>query len=366
MNTQGDYLATLHAKLMAQAKTIQVLMDTVEDQYAGGSSSMELLTQNLALEKVVQRKTDHLRQQGAALQKALRELQVTQSQLIQANKLESVGQLAAGIAHEINTPTQFIGANVGFLGESFDGLQRLVHLLTRQLDRTDGDTVTLSKSMVTGLLEEVDWDYLEEEIPSAIKQTKEGVKRIASIVQAMKEFSHPSSKEKVKNDINKLIETTVIVTSNEWKYVADVNTDFADDLPMVSSLADELGQVLLNILVNAVHAIETKLKASGEQGKGVITISTRQVEEQVEIRISDTGSGIPKDIISRIFDPFFTTKTVGKGTGQGLAIAHDVVCKKHGGTLTVESVPGEGSTFILLLPIEEVGGIQGECCIMPD
>lgn len=365
MNTQDAYLAALHAKLMAQAKTIQVLMDTVEQQYAGGGSSMELLTQNLALERVVQRKTDNLRQQGEALQKALRELQITQTQLIQANKLESVGQLAAGIAHEINTPTQFIGSNIDFLGESFEGMQRLMHMLARQLEHADGETLSFSKSMVQGLLVEIDWDYLEEEIPAAIKQSREGIKRISSIVQAMKEFSHPSSKEKVKHDINKLIETTVIVASNEWKYVADVHTDFDPGLPLVSSLADELGQVFLNILVNAVHAIETKMNAGSGKEKGVITITTRPIGDMAEIRISDTGTGIPEEILSRVFDPFFTTKTVGKGTGQGLAIAHDVVSKKHGGTLRVESVLGEGATFVIRLPIEEASGIQGECCTLP-
>ncbi|MBM9614962.1 hypothetical protein JWJ90_11775 [Desulfobulbus rhabdoformis] len=352
MNRQEDYLATLHAKLMAQAKTIQVLMDTVEQQYAGGGSTMELLTQNLSLERIVQRKTEHLRQQGEALKQALKELQVTQSQLIHANKLESVGQLAAGIAHEINTPTQFIGSNIDFLGESFEGMQRIIHMLNRQVERTEGDTISLSKSMVNGLMTEVDWEYLEEETPAAIKQSKEGVKRIASIVMAMKEFSHPSSKEKAKNDINKLIETTVIVTSNEWKYVADVQTDLDPDLPLVSSLADELGQVLLNILVNAVHAIEAKIKEGGGAEKGLIAISTTSLGEDVQISIRDTGVGIPEDILSRVFDPFFTTKTVGKGTGQGLAIAHDVVSKKHGGTLKVESTLGEGATFIITLPIE--------------
>jgi len=354
MTQQDDYLATLHARLMAQAKTIQVLMDTVEQQYAEGNSSLELFSQNLALERVVQRKTEHLRQQGDALHKALRELQLTQAQLLQANKLESVGQLAAGIAHEINTPTQFIGSNIDFMGDSFGGIQRLLNELSRQLAHGEGHH-GLNPSLLTELLAEIDWAYLEEEIPTAIKQSKEGIKRISTIVQAMKEFSHPSSKEKVKNDLNKLIETTVIVTSNEWKYLADVHTDFEPSLPLVSCLADELGQVFLNILVNAVHAIEAKLKETDQRGRGTITISTRQQGDWVEVRLSDTGTGIPKDIRNRIFDPFFTTKTVGKGTGQGLAIAHDVVTKKHGGTLSVESVVGEGSTFILRLPIEPQG-----------
>lgn len=354
MTEQDDYLATLHAQLMAQAKTIQVLMDTVEQQYAEGNSSLELFSQNLALERVVQRKTEHLRQQGDALHKALRELQLTQAQLLQANKLESVGQLAAGIAHEINTPTQFIGSNIDFMGDSFGGIQRLLNELSRQLAPGEGQH-GLNPSLLTELLAEIDWEYLEEEIPTAIKQSKEGIKRISTIVQAMKEFSHPSSKEKIKNDLNKLIETTVIVTSNEWKYVADVHTDFDPSLPLVSCLADELGQVVLNILVNAVHAIESKLKQTDQHGRGTITISTRQQDDWVEIRFSDTGTGIPEDIRNRIFDPFFTTKTVGKGTGQGLAIAHDVASRKHGGMLSVESVVGEGSTFILRLPIEPQG-----------
>lgn len=354
MTEQDEYLATLHARLMAQAKTIQVLMDTVERQYAEGNSSLELFSQNLALERVVQRKTENLRQQGAALHTALRELQLTQAQLLQANKLESVGQLAAGIAHEINTPTQFIASNIDFMGDSFGGIRRLLNELSRQLTHRDGHA-GLNPSLLAELLSEIDWEYLEEEIPTAIKQSKEGIKRISTIVQAMKEFSHPSSKEKVKNDLNKLIETTVVVTSNEWKYIADVHTDLEPSLPLVSCLADELGQVFLNILVNAVHAIENRLRDSDQRGRGIITIATRQQGDWVDIRLSDTGTGIPEEIRDRIFDPFFTTKTVGKGTGQGLAIAHDVVTKKHGGALSVESVVGEGSTFILRLPIEPQG-----------
>lgn len=365
MSEHDEYLAKLHARLMAQAKTIQVLMDTVEQQYAEGNSSLELFSQNLALERVVQRKTEHLRQQGEALHKALRELQLTQAQLLQANKLESVGQLAAGIAHEINTPTQFIGSNIDFLGDSFGGIKRLLHELSRQLGDGDGQA-EINQSILSELLAEIDWEYLEEEIPTAIKQSKEGIKRISTIVQAMKEFSHPSSKEKVKNDLNKLIETTVVVTSNEWKYVADVQTDLESSLPLVSCLADELGQVFLNILVNAVHAIESKIKSDGSKDRGLIVITTRQSGEMVEIRISDSGNGIPKEIIGRIFDPFFTTKTVGKGTGQGLAIAHDVITKKHGGSISVESEVGQGATFIIVLPIEPPADVKGPCCTLPD
>lgn len=347
-------VAELRARLEAQEKTIEVLMDTVERQSSGGVPSLELLSQNLNLERVVQRKTETLRQQGEELQRALSDLQLTQTQLLQAKKLESVGQLAAGIAHEINTPAQFIGSNIDFLGDSFRDVKRLVDTVHEQIRALadDGAEVQPALQTLTDLFAEIDWDYLKSEIPTAIEQSREGIQRITKIVQAMKEFSHPSSKEKVNNDLNKLIETTIIVASNEWKYFAEVRTDLAPDLPLVSCLADELGQVFLNILVNAAHAIESRLSDDPREKKGVITISSRQDGQQVEIRIADTGKGIPEEIQSRVFDPFFTTKGVGKGTGQGLAIAHNVVTQKHEGTLSFETEPGKGTVFIIRLPIE--------------
>jgi len=338
--------AELQALIAAQEKTIQVLMDTVERQSTTGASSLELLSQNLGLERVVQHKTE-------ALQKALRELQQTQAQLLQASKLESVGLLAAGIAHEINTPAQFIGSNIDFLDEAFADVQRLLAAVTEQLQavRGGGDVSRVGDAL-SGFMEEIDWPYLSEEIPAAIRQSKEGVRRISTIVQAMKEFSHPSSKEMVKTNLNKLLETTVIVASNEWKYVAEMETDLDPELPQTECLAAELGQVFLNILVNAAHALTSKIGASGDK-KGRIGIVTRRRGDQVEIRISDSGTGIPEEIRARVFDPFFTTKAVGKGTGQGLAIAHDVVTRKHGGALSLESQTGEGTTFIISLPIEQ-------------
>ncbi|KAF0189928.1 MAG: multi-sensor signal transduction histidine [Desulfobulbaceae bacterium] len=355
MSAQEDFMAEteLRARLKAQEKTIEALMDTVERQSSGEVPSLELLSQNLNLERVVQRKTETLRQQGEELQQALHDLQLTQTQLLQANKLESVGQLAAGIAHEINTPVQFIGTNIEFLKESFQNVKRLVDVVEEQIRAlSEGADIQRSLKALTDMLAEIDWDYLSEELPTAIGQSQDGIHRITKIVQAMKEFSHPSSKEKVKNDLNKLIDTTVIVATNEWKYVADVRTEFDPELPLVCCLADELGQVVLNILVNAAHAIESKLSSDPQKKKGTITISTRHDQQHVVIRIADTGSGIPKEIQGRVFDPFFTTKVVGKGTGQGLAIAHDVVTQKHGGTLNLETEPGKGTVFIIRLPIE--------------
>ena len=164
----------------------------------------------------------------------------------------------------------------------------------------------------------------------------------------MKQFSHPGSREKVETDLNEALATTITVARNEWKYVAEVETDFAPDLPHVACLPGELNQVFLNLIVNAAHAIEDMV---AERGKGTIRIGTRRAGEHVEIRIADSGCGIPEANLTRIFDPFFTTKKVGKGTGQGLAIAHDVVASKHGGTIRVESTPGEGTTFIVRLPL---------------
>ena len=166
----------------------------------------------------------------------------------------------------------------------------------------------------------------------------------------MKEFSHPGVTEKTPIDLNHAIETTIAVSRNEWKYVAEVVTDLDQDLPPCSVLARPAEPGLLNIVVNAAHAIGDTTE-SGAGARGTITVSTRRDDDWVEIRISDTGAGIPEEIRSQIFDPFFTTKAVGKGTGQGLSIARSVIVDKHGGALRFESVAGEGTTFIIRLPL---------------
>lgn len=329
-------------------------MNTVEQKTAEGVMSLELFSQNLNLERMVERKTERLRKQGEELQNTLRTLQHTQTQLLQANKLEAVGQLAAGVAHEINTPAQFVGTNIDFLNESFNEVSRLVHCIIAQLPTLSSNpSGEQANAAITAMLAEIDWEYLNEEIPAAIRQSRDGIQRISAIVQAMKEFSHPSSKEKVLNDVNKLLETTIVVATNEWKYVAEVHTDLDPNLPQIPCLADELNQAFLNILVNAAHAIESKLSGQAQAAKGKITISTRHDEQYVEVRVSDTGTGIAKEAQNRVFDPFFTTKCVGKGTGQGLAIAHDVITRKHGGTITFTTEPGRGTEFVLRLPLGE-------------
>lgn len=273
--------------------------------------------------------------------------------LLQAQKLESVGRLAAGIAHEINTPTQYVGTNIDFLDEAFQDLTELIDSDDELLEMAEKENFA---SELTEKLretrEEVDIEYLREEIPGAIEQSREGIRRTTSIVRAMKEFSHPASKEKEPVDINSLIDTTVTVARNEWKYVAEMNLDLSSDLPSVPCFSDELGQVILNMIVNAAHAIEQSLGDNPEGSKGVIGITTQMKEQCAEIRISDTGTGMPEEIRDKIFEPFFTTKEVGKGTGQGLAIARSVVVDKHGGTIDVDSEPGKGTTFIISLPLD--------------
>ena len=280
-------------------------------------------------------------------EKAEKEKERLQSQLLHAQKLESVGQLAAGIAHEINTPMQFISTNMEFLEEASRGMSMITQTLQKIISAApEGIAQELQSA-----LDEADWEYLMEEVPSAIKQSKDGISRVTSIVKAMKEFSHPSSKEKENVVVNTIIETTVLVARNEWKYVANVTTDLAADLPPIPCHIDDLGQVILNLLVNAAHAIGEKLGRNPVGEKGEIHISTQVVDSFVEIRIRDTGAGIPTGIQGRIFDPFFTTKEVGRGTGQGLTISHDVITEKHGGTLTFETEKGVGTTFIVHLPL---------------
>ena len=282
--------------------------------------------------------------------KTMKEKEILHAQLLHAHKLESVGQLASGIAHEINTPTQFVSSNVSFLDEAFVDVQKMVATLVNASAES-----ALTGDVLLQALETADWPYLEKEIPLAIKQSQEGLSRVANLVRAMKEFSHPGGKEMENVDINHLIETTVTVARNEWKYSSEVQFDLAPDLPGVFCLASEMGQVLLNLLVNAAHAITEKLGQTPEGGKGIITIKTEVDGPSVLIRITDTGCGIPDFARVKIFDPFFTTKSVGSGTGQGLAIAYDVVTRKHSGTLTFSTVVGEGTTFTITLPIKRSG-----------
>ncbi|HTS38892.1 MAG TPA: PAS domain S-box protein [Candidatus Solibacter sp.] len=274
-----------------------------------------------------------------------------EQQLRQAQKLEAIGQLAAGIAHEINTPTQYVGDNVTFIKQSWSSIASLAQV-AQQVDQQlqAGAVSPETASRLRSSIQESDLAYLLEEIPKAVEQSLEGVQRVAKIVHAMKEFSHPESEGKSSLDINRAIETTITVARNEWKYVCDVSTSLDQTLPLVPCHGGEFNQVILNLLVNAAHAIR-HVVGDGRQGKGKILVSTRQCGDEVEISIQDSGCGIPLEIRSRVFEPFFTTKPVGQGTGQGLALAHNTIVRRHEGKLWFESAEGEGTTFFIRLPI---------------
>ena len=273
---------------------------------------------------------------------------IAEVELRQAQKLESVGRLAAGIAHEINTPIQFVGDNTRFLQDAFASLGVLYNKFAELLNAVSTPFPELTEE-IRRAEGELDAAFLFQEIPKALSQTLEGVTRVATIVRAMKEFAHPESKDMAAADLNKALRSTLTVARNELKYVADVETDFGD-LPLVVCNVGDINQVILNLLVNAAHAVGDVMKQTGKKGR--ISVHTQVDGSMALIAIADTGGGIPDGIRSRIFDPFFTTKEVGRGTGQGLAIARSVVVDRHKGTLTYDSEVDKGTTFYVRLPLE--------------
>ncbi len=276
-----------------------------------------------------------------------------EGQLLQAQKLESIGQLAAGIAHEINTPAQYIGDNIAFLR---DACKDIVNVFDKYRELTDAArSGAVSEALVAEVdrvVEDADCEFLLSEIPQAIDQSLDGIGKVSEIVGAMKEFSHPGTGVKTPSDLNRAIATTLSVARNEWKHVANVKTEFDDALPLVPCMPGELNQALLNLIINSAQAIGEKKEKTDQKDKGNLSIHTQRTGDFAEVRITDDGCGIPAHIRERIFDPFFTTKALGKGTGQGLAMVHSVLVGKHGGELQVDSEEGEGTTFILRLPLE--------------
>jgi len=280
-----------------------------------------------------------------------------EAELGHARKLEAVGQLAAGIAHEINTPTQFVSDSIHFLKEACDNHQELIgqyRLLVDAIGRQAGHEELVAR--IREAEEKADIEYFKEHVPGSFERCFDGLGRIAAIVGAMKEFAHPDQKEKASADLNQALQATLTIAKNEYKYVADVETELGE-LPPVTCHIGELNQVFLNLLVNAAHAIADVVGESGDKGK--IRVRTRTEGEHAIVEIEDTGTGIPERIRGRIFEPFFTTKEVGKGSGQGLAIAHSVVTKKHGGTLTFRTQEGQGTTFIIRIPVDGKNGKGG-------
>jgi two-component system NtrC family sensor kinase len=270
---------------------------------------------------------------------------VREAEFHQESKLESLGRLSAGLAHEINTPIQYVGDNARFLEEAYQELIRVVEVYRGLLDTSNPIGWAERQERVREAEAGIDFDYLEKEIPSAVEQTLEGIERISRLVRAMKTFSHPGHLEQVPADLNDALEATVTVTRHQVSDVADLTLDLGDLPPVRCNIAD-LNQVFLNLIVNAADAIDDTGR------RGAITVSTAVSGDHVVVRISDTGGGIPDEVRPKIFDPFFTTKDVGRGSGQGLPLARGIVHEGHRGTLTLDTVLGQGTTFTVRLPID--------------
>lgn len=285
----------------------------------------------------------------------LTERKQLENQLRHSQKMESIGQLAAGIAHEINTPTQYVSDNTMFIRDSFTEVKQILDEFNGFLTAAKNGGLDAEKiTELENKIKKCDLEFLTEEIPRAVEQSLEGVSRISKIVSSMRIFAYPGAVEKQPADINRAIESTISVANNEWKYVAEMETVFDESLPLVPCLLDEFNRVVLNMIINASHSISEAVEKDSRV-KGKITIKTSRIADRwAEIQISDTGAGIPPEVQSRIFDPFFTTKEVGKGTGQGLAISHNVIVEKHKGQILFESEQGSGTTFFIRLPLIDI------------
>ncbi len=301
------------------------------------------------LERAIELASSELLERNADLERDIEAIKRLELELRQAEKLRAVGQLASGIAHEINTPIQFVGDSVHFLKGAFNDLLKMGDVGRRLVETVErGDDASAVAAELRATADDIDLEYLLEELPKAFEQTAEGVRRVANIVAAMKDFGRQDQGERVPTDINRCLDSTLTVAHNELKYIADVQVSLGS-LPLVPAHAGELSQVFLNLLVNAAHAVGERFK--GSEQRGVVRVASEQRDNEVAITIADNGAGISDENKSRIFEPFFTTKPLGKGTGQGLAIARSIV-EKHGGSLSFESTVGQGTTFHIRLPIE--------------
>ena len=271
-----------------------------------------------------------------------------ESQLAEARKMEAIGALAAGIAHEINTPMQFVADNVEFVSDSVTKLSDVVTRYEELLRCPQEISWEQRRQEIDQVIEDFDFQFVYGQLDEALADCREGIKRTVTILKAMKTFSHPGDEGLKQVDLNEALQSTLTISRTRWKYSALIDLDLDEELPPVPVYASELHQVLLNLIVNASDAI---VERYGEGEHGRIHISTQHTADVAIIEIGDNGSGIPEGIQHRIFDQFFTTKEIGKGTGQGLAICQNVVVNLHGGSLSFESKEGVGTTFRIRLPL---------------
>ena len=274
-------------------------------------------------------------------------------ELEKSQMLQSIGKLSAGIAHEINTPIQFLGDNMRFLDDSFKQMSELTRIYAKLRDSVSRDAPDDEiVAEISTKEEEIEIDFLIDEIPQAIEQSLDGIKLVSKIVSAMRDFSHIDDRRMAAADLNKALGSTITILRNELKYVADIEKGLDENLPEIVCCIDDMHQVFLNLLINAAHSIEEVIDTGSVQ-RGVITVKTFVQDEDVVISISDTGMGISPEIREKIFEPFFTTKKKdGKGTGQGLAMVLSIVHDKHNGKIELESEVGAGTTFTIRLPID--------------
>lgn len=309
-----------------------------------------------AAEQLLEAKSLELYQSNQELEQSLADLKNTQVQLIQASKMESLGTLAGGIAHEINTPIQYIGDNLRFLSDGFGDLKGLIDSYEAVIGKIgEAEGVAAELAALEEEKESADPDYLFGEAVDAAKQSLDGVSQVSRIVLAMKEFAHPRTKEKLPVSLNAIVERATTICRGEWKQNAELEMMLEDDLSEVLGSEGELNQVVLNLVVNASHAI-----GDSDQAKGHITVTSKSIETGVRLEVRDNGGGVPEEVQDRIFDAFFTTKEVGKGSGQGLAICHDVIVNKHGGSIRFETEAGVGTAFIIDLPFETPAASETE------
>ncbi len=281
-----------------------------------------------------------------SLKKSAAQKAKMEEELVQVQKLESIGQLSAGLAHEINTPAQFISDNLIFLQDSVQQIIELIHNIENEIKNTD----ELLLNKVGVLKSECEFDYLEEEVPLALKQSSDGISRIATIVRAMKDYSQSGQSFEF-SDINSVLNNLIILSNTEWKNLVSIKTDFDESLPLVECVVGDINQVVLNILVNALHAVEERYKET-DMCNGHIVIRTKARDECVYIDIQDNGIGMSESTSAKVFDQFFTTKEVGQGTGQGLSVAYRLIKDKHRGNIELNSQEGQGTTFSISLPIQ--------------